>query len=223
MTMGMIMIASIAAAVSVTLMTWSVRRYIPEERVSISAYSVLRVRRVTGPGLGVTLASIIASLESGASIERALASITGSSVRITDSDGHLDPAQLCAVLRTCRSEGETKQQVIQVSCALVAARALSATLGCTLVHAIQAVRRAFLRMKLSDDLTKNAYAVPRATVRVLSGLPAVTLLLGELLGARPVTFLFGSLQGMLCLLLGVISYSVGLWWMRLLLNQAGTS
>lgn len=226
-----VFVAMIMSATAMLLALWPVCRLLPGERLRRPARSVMRSRRTHGAGLGIMLASIVASLESGISVDDAIIMSAHSvnpyrrdeCIRVTDSGGRLDSGRLSAILSTCRADNETMRHAAQIACALVAARELSATLGCAMAHGVMAVRRAFLRMKLSDDLTRTAFAVPRATVRMLSALPAVTLLLGELLGARPVTFLFGSMQGMLCLALGTTSYSIGLWWMRLLLKQGGPS
>lgn len=66
-----------------------------------------------------------------------------------------------------------------------------------------------------------ACAVPKATVGLLSALPAVTVALGELLGARPLAFLLGSPRGVVCLVLGGCCYAAGLAWMRALLKGSG--
>lgn len=55
-------------------------------------------------------------------------------------------------------------------------------------------------------------AGPRATARLLAGLPILGLGMAAALGARPLTFLFGTLPGALCLILGVGLDVLGLWW-----------
>ena len=55
-------------------------------------------------------------------------------------------------------------------------------------------------------------AVPRATARMLAGLPAVGIGFGLLLGADPVGWLTGTPAGRLCLAAGVAMVAVGLWW-----------
>lgn len=55
-------------------------------------------------------------------------------------------------------------------------------------------------------------AGPRATARLLAGLPLLGLGMADALGARPLSFLFGTLPGALCLSLGVGLDTLGLWW-----------
>jgi tight adherence protein B len=55
-------------------------------------------------------------------------------------------------------------------------------------------------------------AGPRATARLLAVLPALGLGMAAALGARPLSFLFGTLPGALCLTLGLGLDALGLWW-----------
>ena len=57
-------------------------------------------------------------------------------------------------------------------------------------------------------------AGPRATARLLAMLPLLGLAMGAALGAHPLSFLFGSLPGLACLLVGVGLDALGLWWTR---------
>jgi tight adherence protein B len=63
-------------------------------------------------------------------------------------------------------------------------------------------------------------AGPRATARLLAGLPLLGLAMAAALGARPLTFLLGSLPGGLCLGLGSGLDVLGLWWTRRLAAAA---
>lgn len=85
----------------------------------------------------------------------------------------------------------------------------------------EAVLTAYRQMRLMQNLRSQACAVPKATVGLLSALPAVTVALGELLGARPLAFLLGSPRGVVCLTLGGCCYAAGLAWMRALLKGSG--
>ncbi|HEU5156002.1 MAG TPA: type II secretion system F family protein [Streptosporangiaceae bacterium] len=57
-------------------------------------------------------------------------------------------------------------------------------------------------------------AGPRATAKLLAVLPLLGLAMGMALGARPLAFLFGSLPGLACLLVGAGLDALGLWWTR---------
>jgi tight adherence protein B len=63
-------------------------------------------------------------------------------------------------------------------------------------------------------------AGPRATARLLAGLPVLGLAMGAALGAHPLSFLFGTLPGLACLILGGGLDALGLWWTRRLVATA---
>jgi tight adherence protein B len=69
---------------------------------------------------------------------------------------------------------------------------------------------------LARDL-RTELAAPIATAKVLLLLPVAGLILGELLGARPVAWLLGSPAGLLCALLGLLLIAAGrVWSMRII-------
>ncbi|EFA22265.1 hypothetical protein [Bifidobacterium gallicum] len=199
-----------------------------------------------GMGLGVWLAGAVAALRSGAAFDDVCIGARGPSpqshhslrfqrsqlahsshrvtqahqpMRIRDSMGRMQPHLLRAMLAQHCSVADSDQQLTLVAQGLLAAHMLSAQLGCRAAVCCEAVRLAHARMRLQADLTANAFAMPRSTVRVLSVLPALTLLLGELLGAHPIAFLCGSVLGWVCLCVGALCWGVGLWWMRMLLER----
>lgn len=61
-------------------------------------------------------------------------------------------------------------------------------------------------------------AGPRATMRVLAGLPVIGVGMGLLMGADPVGFLLGSVWGWLCLAAAVGLEALGVAWMRRLVR-----
>lgn len=61
-------------------------------------------------------------------------------------------------------------------------------------------------------------AGPRATMRVLAGLPVIGVAMGLLMGADPLGFLFGSIWGWACLLLAAALEVAGVVWMRRLVH-----
>ena len=63
-------------------------------------------------------------------------------------------------------------------------------------------------------------AGPRATARLLAVLPVLGLAMGGSLGAHPLPFLFGTLPGLACLILGAGLDALGLWWTRRLVVSA---
>ena len=61
---------------------------------------------------------------------------------------------------------------------------------------------------------------PRATARLLAGLPVLGLGMAAALGAQPLRFLFATLPGALCLSLGCGLDVLGLWWTSRLATSA---
>jgi tight adherence protein B len=61
---------------------------------------------------------------------------------------------------------------------------------------------------------------PRATARLLAGLPALGLGMAAALGAKPLQFLFATMPGALCLSLGSGLDILGLWWTSRLATAA---
>jgi tight adherence protein B len=55
-------------------------------------------------------------------------------------------------------------------------------------------------------------AGPRASARLLAFLPALGILLGTGLGARPLDVLLGTPYGLGCLVLGAALVALGWWW-----------
>lgn len=64
-----------------------------------------------------------------------------------------------------------------------------------------------VRRSLTSEL-----AGPKATAKVLAGLPVVGLFMGSGLGASPVSWLLGSSWGIAVLAAGVALEGIGLWW-----------
>lgn len=55
-------------------------------------------------------------------------------------------------------------------------------------------------------------AGPRATARVLMLLPVIGVILGVVMGAEPLSWLFGTAPGWVCLVCGVGLTVLGFWW-----------
>lgn len=66
-------------------------------------------------------------------------------------------------------------------------------------------------------------AGPRATVRLLAALPILGVGMAAALGADPLSFLFGTVPGLACLILGIGLDLAGLWWTRRLARSAEVS
>lgn len=169
------------------------------------------------PRIGITalIASVCSAMRGGATLEQAFA--RQSSV-VGHTYGRLSEPRIREIIAERAQPQERGAHVAQVAADVRAAARVSELLGCPAVRCLEAVGAAYRRSRLLDDLRSQAFAVPRATVRLLTALPVVTVMLGELLGARPLAFLFGSPQGLLCLALGLCWYAGGLAWMRAMLR-----
>ena len=104
--------------------------------------------------------------------------------------------------------------------AVVACWRVAAASGAALAPAIDRVADA---LQDEIDLSREVASImagPRATVRVLAGLPVIGLLLGTAIGARPVDFLFGSALGVGCVLGAVVLDALGVAWSRRIARRA---
>lgn len=164
--------------------------------------------RLGSQGLTGMLAQAIAHVRSGGTPAQAFG-IDGT--RVT-------AARLSAVAQQWRSPEESRQMARNVAIGIAAACRLSEELGCATARCLQAVSEAYRRVRLAEARKQQAFAVPQATSGLLSVLPVGTVLLGELMGLRPLSFLFSDSRGFTCLALGGCCYAVGLLWNRALLR-----
>jgi tight adherence protein B len=101
------------------------------------------------------------------------------------------------------------------ACWRVAARS-----GAALAPAIDRVADALqAELELARALA-TALAAPRATAKLLACLPLAGLLLGTAIGARPMSFLFGSPAGVSCLVGAALFDAAGLAWARRIARRA---
>lgn len=133
--------------------------------------------------------------------------------------GRITATRLRGILAGRALPKERGSQIESVATELAAAVRLSESSGCPAVRCLEVVADSYCRARLLDDLRAQAFAVPQATVKLLSALPLITVMLGELLGAKPLSFLFGSMQGATCLGLGMCCYAAGVAWMRAMLRD----
>jgi tight adherence protein B len=97
---------------------------------------------------------------------------------------------------------------------------ISLTSGAGLATGLQRVAGV---IRAEDDVAREvaaALSAPRATARMLAGLPLVGLGMGALLGARPWHVLLSTPYGLACLVLGLLLDGAGLLWVRRLARTA---
>ena len=167
-------------------------------------------------GIAALLASACAHLRAGGTLDSAL---LGRGGRLPVEADMLQDAITTAISQQ-RLPTESAQQVCTLSCEVALAHQLSTGSGCEESRCLQAVAETHKQASMLEELRRNALAMPRATVKLLTVLPFATLFLEEVSGAHPLRFLFGSAQGMACLLLGGLMYMVGLVWITILMRHS---
>ncbi len=161
------------------------------------------------------VAALQASVRSGATLVQAFEELGGCAFATPE----LTRSRIEMVLR-CRCPPEEQgEQMRRLSAELYAACQLSMALGCETSRCLAAVLASLKRQRLLNDLRRNAFAMPQATVKLLMALPLLTVLLGEGMGARPLAFLCGDARGLLCLGFALGCYAIGLLWIRVLLRE----
>ncbi|WEV58695.1 hypothetical protein OZX67_07830 [Bifidobacterium sp. ESL0728] len=163
-----------------------------------------------------------ASVKAGGSLEDAFAEQIQGEL-LSSTAAMPDLAQLHDILYAQLGENETAEQADQAAIELDLACRLSKTLGCEASHCLDAVAASYKRNRMMKTLKDNAFTVPKSTVKLLSLLPLATLVLAQLMGASPLTFLFGNGAGRVCLLLGAGTYALGMLWMKALMDGVGAA
>jgi tight adherence protein B len=95
--------------------------------------------------------------------------------------------------------------------AVSAAWALCEDVGAPLADVLHAVAEAIRADAEIEADIESALAAPRSTARLLAMLPLAGLLIGQLVGARPVHLLVHTPAGRLCALAGLVLALVGRW------------
>ncbi|HEX6471448.1 MAG TPA: type II secretion system F family protein [Streptosporangiaceae bacterium] len=148
-------------------------------------------------------------------------------IALTSAAAVIDPV-LRAALEPARRRGDVPAELERLA-TLPGAEGLRLLAGCWRIGAERGGMFgdvvAGLAAALRDEEAHRAevaaqLAGPRATARLLAGLPLLGLAMGAALGARPLAFLFGGVPGLACLLLGVGLDVGGLWWTQRLAARA---
>lgn len=195
---------------------YDARRTVADPDVSVRCGRTDRAVTSAGRiGIAAVIAAACASLRSGATPVEAFETQLGRRFAVA----RLTESRVRALLVERALPKESAASIGIVACEIAVAARLSDALGCPMAQCLETVGAAYRRSRLLDDLRAQSFAVPQATVRLLSALPAVTVLFGEFLGARPMAFLLGSAQGWGCLMLGLICYAAGMVWMRAMMRD----
>ena len=165
-------------------------------------------------GSAVLIASLAALVRNGSGLVEAYEEL--SDRRFATEEVTYD--RVHTMLREWCLPAEQDEGMEAIAVALVASYRLSADSGCRPSDCLRVVADMQKRQAAMKDARDGAFAMPRATVKLLSGLPILTVFLGELMGAHPLFFLFRPGAGLGCLVVGTCFYCAGLIWMRGLLD-----
>ena len=196
------------AAIAIMLAVWLCRWDDSSDRL---LHTLPGEQRAPTPiGAEAALHAVIARLRSGGTPTRAFEEVG----HIRFATMKLTPQRIARVLKRRSDRDESAESIATVSRYAAQACMLSERLGCPASTTLEAVAKEHHRMRLLEERRKQVFAAPQATIKLLSFLPAVTLLLGEVLGASPLLFLLGSLRGWICLGIGACWYMAGMAWIR---------
>lgn len=126
-------------------------------------------------------------------------------------DGGDIPAALLAVAPERGGEGFRR---------LAACWRVSMTSGAGLSLLVDRVAGSLREAEAHRQDVASQLAGPRATARLLAGLPVLGLLMAAGLGMSPLAFLLGGPAGLICLTVGLALDGCGLWWTHRLVTRA---
>jgi Flp pilus assembly protein TadB len=157
------------------------------------------------------VAELAAGQAPGAALVRAIAAVDAP-----------DPAALRPVAAAARDGGDVPAALAEASrlpgCEglrrLAACWRLSVAVGGSLTALVEGVASALREAEAHRQDLAAQLAGPRATARLLAGLPALGVLMAVALGMRPLEFLLGGPAGVLCLLAGLALDAAGVMWIH---------
>lgn len=113
-----------------------------------------------------------------------------------------------------------EKNIREVSENLMAAYTLSNTLGCAIAECVEATMSSYHAKRRAEDLRADVAAMPQATIKLLSALPALALVAGEFLGGHPVNMLITNSYGWVFLAIGLSCYGFGVLWIKTIIRSS---
>ncbi|WP_326646557.1 type II secretion system F family protein [Streptosporangium sp. NBC_01755] len=173
----------------------------------------------------------VASIElcQGLAAELAAGRTAGDALaRAVRAAGFPDPEALRPLVAAARDGGDVPAALLAVAPeqggeafrALAACWKVSVTAGAGLAVLVDRVAASLREAQTHRQDVAAQLAGPRATARLLAGLPVLGLLMAAGLGMRPLHFLFGGPAGVGCLVVGLALDACGLWWTHRLVTRA---
>ncbi|GLW23737.1 hypothetical protein Mame01_37800 [Microbispora amethystogenes] len=139
-----------------------------------------------------------------------------------------DPAALDPVIAAARDGGDVAAALLAAAPArggeglvrLAACWRVSVAAGGGLTALVERVCVSLREAQAHREEVAAQLSGPRATARMLAGLPALGLLMAAGLGMNPLSFLLGGPAGLACLVAGLALDAAGLWWTHRLVARA---
>ncbi|MEE4024447.1 type II secretion system protein F [Gordonia sp. PKS22-38] len=210
--------AGVAAALSTSMMSaavmWHLRRTRRSRRHDREVADLLRA-----------LSVMIAELSVGATPPRACAS---AAAEIRSSDGHSDA--VADGLAAMASRAELGGDVVVDARAghdlawhrIAVSWQMADRHGLPMIELLESARSDLLARQQFAARTRAGLAGPRATATVLAGLPVIGVILGQMMGADPLTVLLGGGVGGILLNLGTVLSIAGWAWSQRITDRAAT-
>ncbi|MFB4272549.1 type II secretion system F family protein [Nonomuraea sp. GTA35] len=139
-----------------------------------------------------------------------------------------DPALLRPVIAAARDGGDVSAALTSSAPQeggeglrrLAACWEVSTTAGAGLASLVDRVAHTLRAAQAHRQDVSAQLAGPRTTARMLAALPALGLLMAAALNMHPLSFLFGTLPGLMCLMAGIALDVCGLWWTTRMATRA---
>ncbi|MBT1179342.1 type II secretion system F family protein [Bifidobacterium vespertilionis] len=164
-------------------------------------------------GIALAIAAMVASVRNGATVTEAFEEQAGRRF----ATPRISARRAGQALSRRADDHDDEAHIRDAARQLEAACTLSDELGCEASRCLEAVGVAYRRTRLLDDRRREMMAGPESTVRLLTGLPVLTVIMGEAMGAHPLAWMTSSVFGWICLGLGLGFYAAGMIWTRRLL------
>ncbi|MBT1173567.1 hypothetical protein JS528_09490 [Bifidobacterium sp. MA2] len=168
-------------------------------------------------GVDATIAAIVARTKGGGNVVEAFQQQGG----MRFATRRVSAERAAAVLHARAAKHDTDEDIERTARHLAAACRLSERLGCAISPCLEAVGVNHRRESKANDLKRQAFAGPKATIKLLSAMPVLTIVAGELMGASSFHFLITTIPGWVCLALGAVWYGAGMLWTSRMLAAFG--